>query len=226
MLIEELKPGQEISLVVNVNNNSLFFTSKVQETLPKKHTIFVDAVFKGVKPVSFRGKGVILDVLAAVENADKPHLFKNVSSTLLKRSNGTFCYGLTTLAESVAHNRRENYRCYIGIETYIQFGPNHAAHEAIIRDISATGFAVVCDNDVNFMQGSLVHVVLNDQIEDFGEKYTFHLYGLVARVQDLENGKLVYGCRLNNNIKGLDAYIMEKDRQHLKRRSGKDMKRI
>ena len=224
MLIEELQAGQEIQLLVNVNSNSLVFTSKVQETLPKKHTIFVDAVYKGTKPVSFRGNGVILDVLAAVEDASKPHLFKNVSSTLLKRTNGTFCYGLTSLEASITHNRRENYRCYIGIETYIEFGPNHATHEAIIRDISATGFAVVCDNDISFLPGNLVHVVLNDQIA--GEKYTFHLYGLVARMQEIENDKSVYGCRLNNNVKGLDAYIVEKDRQQLKRRSGNDLKRV
>ena len=224
MLIEELKPGQEIQLLVNVNSNSLVFTSKVQETLPKKHTIFVDAVYKGSKPVSFRGNGVILDVLAAVEDATKPHMFKNVSSTLLKRTNGTFCYGLTSVEQSITHNRRENYRCYIGIETYIEFGPAHSTHEAIIRDISANGFAVVCDNDVSFSTGNLVHVVLNDQI--VGEKYTFHLYGLVARIQEMENEKTIYGCRLNNNVKGLDAYIVEKDRQQLKRRSGNDLKRV
>ena len=226
MFIEELQPKQEIQLLVNVNNNSLVFTSKVQETLPKKHTIFVDAVYKGNKPVSFKGNGVILDVMAAVEDASKPHLFKNVSSTLLKRTNGTFCYGLTSMEASITHNRRENYRCYIGIETYIEFGPNHMTHEAIIRDISATGFAVVCDNEVSFLPGNLVHVVLNDQIESSGEKYTFHLYGLVARLQEIENGKTIYGCRLNNNVKGLDAYIVEKDRQQLKRRSGNDMKRV
>ncbi len=225
MLIEELKPGQEISLLINVNNNSLVFTSRVQETLPRKHTIFAEAVFKGTKPLSFRGKGVVLDILATTED-DKPHLFKNVSNVLLKRANGTFCYGFTTLAESVTYNRRQNYRCYVGIETYIRFGPNQAAHEAIIRDISSTGFAVVCDSDVKFIPGNLIHVVLNDQIEDFGEKYYFHLYGLVARIQELENGKVVYGCRLNNNVKGLDAYIMKKDRYRLKRRNGNDLKRI
>lgn len=222
MRIEELKPGQEITLLVYVKNNSLAFTSKVQEVNPLKHIIFADAVFQGEKPISFRGKGVILNVLASVGD-EKPHLFKNVSSTLLKRSDGTLCYSLTTIAESVTYNRRKNFRCYVGIETSIRIGSNRAAHEAIIRDVSSTGFAVVCDNDVKFLPGHLVHVVLNDQIEEYGEKFFFHLYGLVSRIQELENGKTVYGCRLNNHVNGLDAYIMKKERYRLKHNSGSNL---
>lgn len=216
MRIEELKPGQELTLFVTVNDNSLLFTSKVQEVNPRRHMVFADAVFRDDKPVSFRGKGVILNVLATVED-EKPHLFKNVGNTLLRRSDGTLCYSLTTIAESVAYNRRQNFRCYVGIETSLQIGSNRAAHEAIIRDVSSNGFAVVCDSDIKFTAGSLVHVVLNDQIEEFGETYFFHLYGLIARIQELENGRTVYGCRLNNHVNGLDAYLMKKERNRLKK---------
>lgn len=218
MRIEELRPGQELTLFVSVNDNTLVFTSKVQEINPRRHMIFADAVFQNGKPISFRGKGVILNVLAAVED-EKPQLFKNVSNTLLRRSDGTLCYSFTTIAESVAYNRRQNFRCYVGIETSIQLGTNRAAHEAIIRDVSSNGFAVVCDSDVKFPSGSLVHVVLNDQIDGFGEKYYFHLYGLVARIQELENGRTVYGCRLNNHVAGLDAYLMKKERNRLKKQN-------
>lgn len=218
MHIEELKPGQELTLFVSVNNNSLVFTSKVQEINPRRHMIFADAVLQNEKPISFRGKGVVLNVLAATGD-DKPHLFKNVSNTLLRRSDGTLCYSLTTIAESVAYNRRQNFRCYVGIETSIQVGTNRAAHEAIIRDVSSNGFAVVCDSNVKFPSGSLIHVILNDKIEEFGEQYNFHLYGLVARIQELENGRTVYGCRLNNHVAGLDSYLMKKERNRLKKNS-------
>ncbi|MCI9318628.1 MAG: hypothetical protein HFH05_00955 [Lachnospiraceae bacterium] len=218
MRIEELRPGQELTLFVSVKDNSLVFTSKVQEINRKRHMIFADAVFQNGKPISFRGKGVILNVLASVPD-DKPHLFKNVANTLLRRSDGTLCYSLTTIAESVAYNRRQNFRCYIGVETSIQFGSNHAAYEAIIRDVSSNGFSVVCDSNIKFMEGSLVHVVLKDQIQEFGEKYMFHLYGLIARIQELENGNTIYGCRLNNHVAGLDSYLMKKERYRLKKTS-------
>lgn len=218
MRIEELRPGQELTLFVSVHSNSLVFTSKVQEINRKRHMIFADAVFQNGRPISFRGKGVVLNVLAATGN-DKPHLFKNVANTLLRKSDGTLCYSLTTIAESVAYNRRENFRCYVGIETSIQVGANRAAYEAIIKDVSSNGFAVVCDNNVRFPLGSLVHVVLNDRIDGFGEWYVFHLYGLVARIQELENGRIIYGCRLNNHVAGLDSYLMKKERNRLKKNS-------
>lgn len=219
MQIQELTPGQEITLLVRVNGNSLAFTSRVQEVAHRKHMIIADAVFHGNKPISFKGKGVILDVLVAVAD-EKPRLFKNVSSTLLRKSDDTFCYSLTTLADSIPYNRRGNFRCYIGIETSIRFGSNSAAHPAIIRDVSSTGFAVVCDSDVKFRPGQLLHAVLDDQIEEYQEKYFFHLYGLVARIQELENGKTVYGCRLNNKVIGLEDYIIKKERYRLKQHSG------
>ena len=68
--------------------------------------------------------------------------------------------------------------------------------------------------------GQLVHTVLNDRPLDGGVSYSFQLYGLVARIQELENGKRLFGCKLNNPIHGLDKYIVEKERIRLKNSNG------
>lgn len=220
MQIQQLQPGQKITLQVSANEHSLSFESVVQEVNPRKHTIYADAVLQGDKPISFRGKGIILDVIATVNEEEKPILFKNVASTLLKKADGTFCYSLSTIVESVVYNRRKNYRCYVGLETSLRLGPNRAAYSAIIRDVSSTGFSVVCEKSPALGSGQLVHAVLNDQIEDCGKQYLFHLYGLVVRTQELENGNTVYGCRLNSPVHGLDSYIYQKERFYLKKNTG------
>ena len=46
------------------------------------------------------------------------------------------------------------------------------------------------------------------------------MYGLLTRTQELENGKILYGCRLNNPVPGLEAYIMKKERLRLKKSNG------
>lgn len=219
MRIEELKQGQVVSLLVNANGTPLTFDAKILDVYPRRHFILVNAIFYGEKAISFRGKGVVVDMLVCIEN-EKPALFKNVSATLIKKSDGTLCYSITTVAESVVYNRRENFRCYIGLPSSVQCGPNHAAHSTVIRDISSTGFAIVCDPGVDLKKDELVHVVLNDKIEVTGELYLFHMYGLVARKQELENGCNVYGCKLNHHIAGLDRYIMLKERLRLKKANG------
>ena len=90
----------------------------------------------------------------------------------------------------------------------------------MIRDVSYTGFAVVCDADFSAECGQLLHTVLNDQPKENGTVYNFHLYGLIARVQELDNGKILYGCQLTGPVRGLDKYIMEKERARLKSTNG------
>ena len=43
------------------------------------------------------------------------------------------------------------------------------------------------------------------------------MYGIVVRSQDLENGKIVYGCKLNNHVGGLENYVALKERMNLKK---------
>lgn len=223
MRIEELQPDQKISLLVNANGTPMVFESKVQDVYAKKHFVLIDAVYYEEKALSFRGKSVVVNMLVHPEN-EPPRLFKNVSSTLLKKNDGTFCYCIRTIAESVAYNRRDTFRCYVGLPSSIQCGPNNAAHEIIIRDISASGYSIVCDSRIALDLNHLIHVVLNDTVETPGrEQYIFHLYGLVKRIEELENGSILYGCKLNNYVNGLEKYLMLKERLRLKRAGGRDL---
>ena len=136
----------------------------------------------------------------------------------MKRADGTLCYNVFSIAGSKTYNRRQSYRCYIGIETAIQCGLNRSAHDVIIKDISYNGFAVVSREDLELGVNQTVHAVLNDHLEETAENFNFHLYGLVARVQELENGLFLYGCRLSNPVPGLEQYIVKKERAVLRKR--------
>lgn len=95
---------------------------------------------------------------------------------------------------------------------------NRAAHDAIIKDISYNGFSVVSKEDLKLEVNQTVHAVLNDHMDETAENFNFHLYGLVARIQELENGLFLYGCRLNNPVPGLEQYIIKKERAVLRKR--------
>lgn len=223
MRLIELTVGQKFTISVRVGEQTLTFPSAVQEVISKKNFIVADAVIREGKPVSFRAKNVIVDIIVCPEGSDKPLLFKNVTSAVVKKNSGEYCYTFTTLAEGLIFNRRENFRCYVGIPSSLQCSLNSTACSTLIRDVSSTGFAVICDESIVLTPGQLVHTVLNDQPKTNGEIYNFHLYGLVQRSQSLDNGKILYGCRLNESVNGLDKYIMEKERIRLKHRSGRDM---
>ena len=219
MRIEELLPGQKVTLMVNFNGKVLEFESEVQESHPRRHFILLTPVTHEGKAISFRGKGIIVNLIVTVGDS-KPHLFKNITIHLQKKMDGTLCYHVTTIAEGVVYNRRANFRCFIGIRSSVQGGANRAAHPTVIRDVSYTGFSVVCDPDTEFDSHHVLHTVLRDRIEELEENYVFHLYGIIAHTQELENGQILYGCRLTDRVPGLDKYIMAKERNRLRRTNG------
>ena len=88
----------------------------------------------------------------------------------------------------------------------------------LLSRISANGFAVVSREDLELGVNQTVHAVLNDHLEETAEDFNFHLYGLLARVQELENGLFLYGCRLSNPVPGLEQYIVKKERVILQKR--------
>lgn len=219
MRIEELVPELAITLLVTIDGQQLTFESKILEVHPKRHLVLAAPIYHNDKIVTFKRTNILIDLLVTIGD-NKPEVFKNISVTLVRKGDGALCYNLTCAVESKTYNRRQNFRCYVGLNTAIQMGPNKAARVAIIRDVSANGFSVVSEEPLPFTQGQVIHVVLKDYFEDTAEKFVFHLYGILARTQELENGKTLYGCRLNNYVPALEAYIMAKERRRLKKTNG------
>ena len=198
MQIDDLTAGLSLNFLIHLNTEQLQFESKILEVYPRRHTLLAEGVFTDDKIISFRGKGLVVDLIVTFPE-EKPQLFKNVTTNVVKRADGTLCYT-------------------VGIETAVQCGLNRAAHDVIIKDISYNGFSVVSKEDLKLEVNQTVHAVLNDHMDETAENFNFHLYGLVARIQELENGLFLYGCRLNNPVPGLEQYIIKKERAVLRKR--------
>lgn len=219
MFLDELASGQIIKLEAKIGEESADFETTVQESLPKKHAIFTEIVKRNDKVISFRGKGLIVDLNVSPSDS-APLVFKNVKIDLMKKQDGSLCYCISTITEAKVLNRRQAYRCYTGIATTVQCGSNKAAYDAIIKDVSTAGFAIATGPETEFHENQVVHTVLNDYLEEIAETYSFQLYGIIVRCQELENGQIVYGCKLNQKVPGLDAYLMKKERLRLRKNNG------
>lgn len=219
MLIEELSAGQRITIIAIIGEEQLTFETTITETYPKKHIVLADPIYKDEKIVSFRTKNLRINITAVLDQ-NTPFLFKNVSVSLMRKPDDSLCYAISSAAEGKVNNRRQNFRCFLGIDTVLQCGTNHTTHNAVLRDISMGGFSVTCDAATDFHENQILHVLLKDYFEELAEKYSFHLYGIIVRRQELENNRIIYGCRLNSKIPGLEAYIIKKERRQLKKHAG------
>ena len=137
MQIDDLTAGLSLSFLINLNTEQLQFESKILEVYPRKHTLLAQGVLLMMVSLSVERP----DCRSHCHTSeDKPQLFKNVTTNVVKLSDGTLCYTVSSIAGSKTYNRRQSYRCYVGIETAVQCGLNRAAHDAIIKDISYNGF--------------------------------------------------------------------------------------
>lgn len=219
MRIEELTAEQSITLLVKLNGEQLTFDTKIQEVYPKKRLVLAAPIYQNEKVISFRAKNIVVDLLVNMSDMP-PALFKNITITLMKKPDGSLCYRLDTIAESKGYNRRQNFRCFIGRQIAMQCGLNHSTCHAILRDISVSGFAVVCDSTTKLNDNRIIHVLFDDYLEETEQKFLFHLYGIIVRTQELQNGRILYGCRLNNRVIGIENYIMTKERIRLRKTNG------
>lgn len=220
MKIEEIPAGQLITLSASIGSEQLDFATVVQEPYAKKHLVLADPIYKDNKVITFRAKNLIVNMTVQLPE-QPPFIFKNVAVELMKKPDNTLCYTISTLAEGKVLNRRESFRCFVGTNTTVMCATNREAYDATIRDISIGGFALVCDAETGFKEGQVLHVLLSDYIEELAENFSFHLYGIIVRTEELRGGRILYGCRMNTKVVGIENYIMKKERIRLKHSNGR-----
>ncbi len=220
MRIDEIKEGQKLTLLVNVNNENLTFETIAEQSMIGKNMVLAKTLSVNGKFLTFKGNNIAVDLVITPEE-DLPQIFKDVSIALVKKFDGTISYSITSIAQSKTYNRRENFRCFVGVHTSVQKMLNTVPYDAVIRDVSIGGFAVVVPSELEFNNDQVIHVVLNDYIDETCEKFSFHLYGMVVRSETLDRGRTLYGCKFTKPVHGIENYIMKKERLRLKKNGGK-----
>lgn len=215
MRIEELEIGQNVTLQVMIGAEQLEFPISVMESAPKKHGIFTSAIMKDDKVLSFKAPGIFTHLIVSFTET-KPHIFDNVEIQTLKSNDGSYCYFISTNDPSKEFNRRGAFRCYLGLPGTVQVGVGTTGIDTTIKDISTTGFSFVLPASAKEIQrGSIAHVVLSDYMKETGDSFKFPLTGITVRSYKMDNGNVVYGCKLNAKVMGLDKYITMKERLRL-----------
>lgn len=216
MNLYDLVRQQEVTLSINMNQKHLAFETNIQEIFPEKQLLIVDPIYHDGKIITFNIPELTVDIIVYPEN-EAPQVFKKAKITLTRKPDGSYCYVLSATKESRKHNRREHFRCFVGLPTSVRSETNGIAHEAIIRDVSIRGFSITCDKSVKIQEGQYIDIMLKDYIRESAESYLFNFHGKVVRAQELDHNKMLYGCRLNKAIDGLESYIIRKERVQLKR---------
>lgn len=206
MKITELKPEEEIIFEIKLGNDTHEFKSKVLEIKPD--FIIANPIRAEGKVLSFSSASVPTDLV--YKRADKaPIVWKQVAITVVAYKKNTV-YKIMQSMEGREMNRRGSYRLYVGVDGVVQLGSNHKAVDVLVKDISESGFAFICSEDLEDAESrGSVHMVFKDNDKNIA------INGIIVRKIELGPNRFLYGCIINLKTPLVAQYINQKQRERI-----------
>ncbi len=210
MRLIELKEGTAVQIVVGVAQHKLEFYTTVTQVFDT--CIYVEPIMQDDKLVGFSNKGLIIDLIVTDSESERAFLFSGVKIRGIKTERQEIFHEISTLDEAKPINRRGACRVWLGEEGMATYGLGKPSFPVTVKDISVSGIAFICSKDVSIPDGSIVHVNFVD--EPTGT--TFSLAAIIVRSMDMENSRIMYGCKLNQESNAIAKFVNEKQRDKLK----------
>lgn len=205
MRLSDITEDGKISFQVKIQDEEKEF--QLEYKYCKDNALFTDVIRYNDKVVGFNGNGLSVDLIYFRQES-LPVVWKSVTCKTVS-VNGEVLYKIKAASEGFELNRRTTFRVFVGAEGTSQIGINKKALDVTVKDVSETGFAFVSNEDMDVNFPCPVRLVFSDLNENFV------LIGVVVRKVTVDDGKIIYGCRLSQVNNKLSRYINEKQRKSI-----------
>lgn len=233
MFIDEIPEATNMSIQVQIVNskeagsNMTFVTEVIK--LEKEDTRVLSNIGRYIavtpieyedKYVSFIGDNIVCDISCTING--NPYRYNNIKIKLIELPVVGKVHIILCDKEGKIHNRRGEYRQYLGIEGDLVFTENHIPRRVIIKDLSVIGIGIVVPNDFAVNENSFVVVSWSDMIKTQGgrvEEYSYKVQGVIVHVNAISETKKLIGIRLTGSNSRLSRYINSKQLLSLSRKN-------
>ena len=209
MTIKDLKRGMNCTILSVHKDKSFEHPVRIQEV--KRDTVLTDAIKVDGKVVSLSGVSNFLIVQVA---NGTPEVFSYVVPVICKEKEQTF-YSIRLLhAVSKQYNRRKNTRCPIGAEVNVRADNNRRTYPCVLKDISATGFALVFTGKnipPDYKNIKTFHCLYSEYDPRAAYRTTLDLTGTVKRRLKIDEQQVLFGCHFAES-RIVENYIANKTR--------------
>lgn len=206
MLLSEIKKDTQISIVAELGEREVELITTVAE--PMSNGVLANMIYQGGKRVSFHIEGLALRMRVVSTEENKVYEFRGVTISNVKGNDNQVYYKIICPLPSTTINRRNAVRIWLGVDGEIAV--NGKLMGAIVKDISLTGIAFIVADSLEIKTPVLVN------FSDMKQK--FSLGAVIVRKETLEDGRILYGCRLGKESSNIAKYLNDKQRLKLRRR--------
>lgn len=210
MLLQEIDVGSKATILVRIGSQTLTFDTIVQE--PSEDGILTEPIYRNDKLIGFRTKGLIITVQICNMSDEKVYEFNNVEILNVRTKDGEIHHKMICKYPGKQINRRTAVRVWLGIDGVARVGANRTAYTVVVKDISISGISFILHKDMGIEAGEMAHITFND----VDARTKFSLSAIIVRTAEMEDGRVLYGCRLNQESPAIAKYIADKQREKLK----------
>lgn len=189
-------------------------------------TILLQTICAVANPVRRDGKivmlsmaiGIVYSVQAFNAEDEKMYEWNNVRPQLVTLKDGKKYLILINKNNMKALNRRKSYRVWLGVTGVAKFGNDRTTYDVIVKDISATGIAIIVREALGeLLPNSVVHINFFDE----DTETTFNINALFLRREELDENRTLIACRLTTESKDINKFIRDKERLNLRKHSNR-----
>ena len=234
MLISEIPPNTEVTILVHRGLDNITFTTKTLEIedsqeqkllsqLQKKDptTFFtvVEIIKEDDKVVGFP-VGNIQYVLDCIVDS-KPYLFNPIQINAIKLPTGNEYHIIFCKKNMNPYNRRQEFRLSLTLDGVAQLGLNKAARDVIIKDISLNGIGFATDIEYECRIGDIAHINFADKFINRNTReitnLNFSIAAQIVQIKEIDQKTKHIGCRIVNKGRGtnIEKYIATKQLERM-----------
>ena len=227
MYINEMCGGEPVKLELAVNGAKMQFESTVVTIGDKKKLkalegivknfpyVLVEPITKEDKVIGFPSSGVEYTVSYVDKDSKKAYEWHGAIVKQVSFADGTKNHIFISEKNVKELNRRERYRLWLGCDGILQMGLSQKSLRVIIKDISATGVSFLIE-DKQAVDGSMIpkmSTIISLSFSDAETNTKFKLNASVVRIEENEDGRMLFGCRLMQESAAIAKFINTKQRE-------------
>ncbi len=210
MRIDEIPADVMVQLTVGIGGQVLEFSTKVANVYDK--CIYAEPIMQNDKMIGFSTPGLVLSMIVPLPDEGKAFQFNEIKIRNVKTAEGELFHEITCKQEGIAVNRRGACRVWLGESGTARVGLSRNTIDIIVKDISISGIAFICDKDVDVPDGAVVNITFRDTVS----RDRFELSAIVVRNEEMEKSRIIYGCKLNQESNVVAKFVNNKQREKLK----------
>lgn len=205
MKIGDLEENQKLHIEVIAKGGRLEY--EVETLFSEGGATFIEPIRYKNQIVDFMRADMIINVIYP-RDREKPIEWRGCLIKVVEYK-GKYYHAVVCKNVGVEINRRGCLRIFVGESGSAMIGESRRNLKVTVKDVSASGFSFLCEQGVDAKTGEAVSLSFEDHIRH----NRFNVEGKIVRKVEADEGRILYGCRMDAEHKAIEEYIAQRQRE-------------